>query len=162
MKRLLPLLPLLLISACAQQSSKPVALIPVEERNVPTEVNQTANPSEQYNKAAPDEDSPVILALLKESDAHKETGNTNKAVATIERALRIEPNNSRLWYEFAALRFQQQQWQQAIALARKSIALASHTVDLKNKSWELIAECHDRLGNKDKARQARQQIRLPG
>jgi tetratricopeptide (TPR) repeat protein len=158
--RLLILLAIMCLSACAEQSTKPVVLIPVEERNVPVQTKQAPlqKPDavvEQKSKAASKKKESVIIALLDDANDFSNKGHSEKAAATIERALRIEPKNALLWHHLAAIRMQQQQWQQAIAMARKSNALARNDEQLKSDNWALIAAAYDSLGDKKKANEAR-------
>jgi len=151
---------MLFLTACAEQATKSVEVTPVEERNVPLEnrPSPTENPevaSQQKNKAADKQKEPVIVALLNDADRFSKQGQSEKAAATIERALRIEPKNALLWHRLAIVRMQQQQWQQTIVMARKSNALAGNNKQLKSDNWALIATAYDNLGDKEKANEAR-------
>ena len=152
--------------ACAEQSNRSEILVPVEERNVPlTRSRPPEAVAEQPENRRENESKPqdsVIIALLNEADSHAKEGNTDKAAATIERALRIEPRNALLWHRFAAIRLQQQQWQQAIVLARKSNALIKNDDALKSANWGIIADAYEKLGNQNKAKEARRKQKLQG
>ncbi|HIF50214.1 MAG TPA: tetratricopeptide repeat protein [Thiotrichaceae bacterium] len=150
------------LTACAEQSTKSAELIPVEERNIPfakakpqaTVLEQQTNIENQKKVVSKQKES-VITALLDDADLFSNKGQSEKAAATIERALRIEPKNALLWHRLAVIRMQQQQWQQAIAMARKSNALAANNKKLKSDNWAVIAAAYDNLGNKKKANEAR-------
>ncbi len=151
---------ILLLTACAEQATKSVELIPVEERHSPVERGKltTEKPkvvATKKSKAVDEQKEPVITALLNDANRFSKQGHSEKAVATLERALRIEPKNALLWHHLAAVRMQQQQWQQAIVMARKSNALAGSNKQLKSDNWALIAAAYDSLGNKEKANEAR-------
>ena len=142
--------------ACAEQPTKSVVLVPVEERNAPATIENKPVPIHiDRSKEANKQQEPVIIALLKDADKFSGQGQSAKAGATIERALRIEPRNALLWHRLSVVRLQQQQWQQAIVMARKSIALAGSNSSLKSKNWGLIAKAYDKLGDKGKANEAR-------
>ena len=150
----------LCLSACAEQTTKSVELIPVEERNAPVEKAQATIVEaevkvDKNRKVINKKKESVIIALLDDAERLSNKGQSEKAAATIERALRIEPKNALLWHRLAAVRMQQQQWQQAIAMARKSNALAVNNAQLKSDNWAVIAAAYDRLGNKKKANEAR-------
>ena len=138
----------LYLSACSSQENRPETLIPVEERYVPAE-DKTELPAYSGDKVQPT----VIASLIEDS---------NKAIALLERALRIEPGNALLWHQFAQVRLQQSNWQQAIALARKSNALAGNDQVLKSRNWAVIASAYEKLGDPEKAKEARRQQRLSG
>ncbi|MBL4621534.1 MAG: tetratricopeptide repeat protein [Immundisolibacteraceae bacterium] len=72
-------------------------------------------------------------------------GDTGRAAATLERALRIAPNDPYLWHELAQVRLAGGQWQQAIALANKSRLLAAGNQTLRNKNSQLIATASAQL-----------------
>lgn len=148
---------LIVLSACSQQPTKSDALIPVEERYVPSD-NISTTPTTSADNVQPT----VIAALIDQANNHAAAGNTGKAIASLERALRIEPGNALLWHRFALVRLQQNDWQQAIALARKSNALALDDAPLKSQNWSIIARAYEELGEMDKAREARRQQRLTG
>ncbi len=155
----------LCLTACAEQTTKSVEIIPIEERNVPVETRTAspvkseaviANKNNQISKKKTSKiKEPVIIALIKDADSFSNEGYSEKAAATIERALRIEPKNALLWHRLAIIRMQQQQWQQAIAMARKSNSLAKNNDQLKSDNWGIIAAAYDSLGNKKKANEAR-------
>ncbi len=150
----------LCLTACAEQTTKSVELIPVEERNVPVEKAQATIVEaevkvDKNRKVINKKKESVIIALLDDAERLSDKGQSEKAAATIERALRIEPKNALLWHRLAAVRMQQQQWQQAIAMAKKSNALAGNNTQLKSDNWAVIAAAYDRLGNKKKANEAR-------
>ncbi|WP_455206536.1 tetratricopeptide repeat protein [Kaarinaea lacus] len=80
----------------------------------------------------------TVLALLDQATKMEQSGNPEKAAATLERALRIEPKNARLWHRLAVIRYQQGQYTQAESLAAKSSTLAQDDWELKQKNAELI------------------------
>ncbi len=151
----------LCLAACAEQTTKSVELIPVEERNVPVEkaqatvVVESELKGDKARKAVNKKKESVIIALLDDAVRLSNKGQSEKAAATIERALRIEPKNALLWHRLAVIRLQQQQWQQAIVMAKKSNTLATNNAQLKSDNWAVIAAAYDRLGNKKKANEAR-------
>ena len=114
-----PILILLVLglTACAEQATKSVVLVPVEERNSPNINNRSATTSEaagldKSKQAINKPQESVIVALLDDADNLANAGKSDQAADTIERALRIEPRNAFLWHRLALIRIQQQQWQQ--------------------------------------------------
>ncbi|HIG65977.1 MAG TPA: hypothetical protein EYQ43_10615 [Methyloprofundus sp.] len=97
----------------------------------------------------------VVVALLTEADDSYKQGNLDESVATIERALHIEPRNPFLLYKLAALRLEQRQPDLAENLAKKSALLAEGNASLKKQNWLLIAEARDQKGNQAGAKAAR-------
>lgn len=149
LKKLILVVLLLNLFACAEQPKKSTVLVPIEERNAPIPNKKPKG------KAIDSQKETVIASLINDAKKYSSQGKTEQAIATIERALRIEPKNALLWHQLAAARMQQQQWQQAIVMARKSNALAGANKRLKSDNWALIAAAYDALGNKKKANEAR-------
>lgn len=97
----------------------------------------------------------VVVALLAEADDSYKQGNLNESVATIERALRIEPRNALLLYKLASLRLQQGQPGLAENLAKKSGLLAEGNAYLKKQNWLLIGEAREQMNDSSGAEAAR-------
>jgi tetratricopeptide (TPR) repeat protein len=94
---------------------------------------------------APD-DPPVIVALLEESEASRSTGDLDNAAASLERALRIQPRNARLWHQLARVRLEQGEPTVAEELAQKSSALALDNEALIAANQELMDAARKRQG----------------
>ncbi len=103
--------------------------------------------------AIPAGTSPAVLALVTESDRDRNKGDLNASVVVMERALRLDPRNPTLTYKLAQLKLKQAKPQPAEELAGKAALLAGRDLDLKRKSWLLIAEArhlqHDNKGAKE-------------
>jgi len=82
-------------------------------------------------------------------------GKLSTAAASIERALRIEPRNPRLWQELARVRLQQGQLVQAENVAARSNSFAGSDSALRAENWRLIAQAREARGDADGARAAR-------
>lgn len=98
--------------------------------------------------------SPAVIALLTEADRNRAAGDLNAAVVATERALRIESRNPTLTYKLAQLRIKQSKPRLAEELAGKAALLAGSNLDLKRKSWLLIAEARRMQHNYQGAREA--------
>lgn len=97
--------------------------------------------------------SPAVLALLTEADRDRGRGDLDASVVVMERALRLDPRNPTLTYKLAQLRLKQGKPQSAEELAGKASLLSGRDLDLKRKSWLLIAEArrlqHNNAGAKE-------------
>ncbi|MCQ8105237.1 tetratricopeptide repeat protein [Methylomonas sp. SURF-2] len=98
---------------------------------------------------------PAVLALLTEADRNRVAGNLDAAVVSTERALRIDSRNPTLTYKLAQLRIKQNKPQLAEELAGKAALLAGSDLDLKRKSWLLIAEARRMQQNYQGAKEAK-------
>jgi len=103
----------------------------------------------------PSKSSNVVVALLADADSSYQQGHVDESVATIERALRIEPRNALLLYKLAVLKVQQGEPELAENLAKKSALLAEGNATLKKKNWLLIADIHEQQGDLASANTAR-------
>lgn len=98
--------------------------------------------------------SPAVLALVDSAAAQSRGGDHERAAASLERALQIEPANAELWHELAVVRLEQGELSQAVNLAARSNVLAADSPRLRADNWRLIAEVRTRQGNHDAARAA--------
>jgi predicted Zn-dependent protease len=104
----------------------------------------------------------AVLALLDRADSYRASGDMANEAAAIERALRIEPNNARLWSRLAATRLEQGQPRQAEQLALKSNALAAGDRRLQAQNWQLVARARWALDDSAGARAAEKKARALG
>lgn len=91
---------------------------------------------------------------MQQAESDRRRGDLERAASRLERALRIQPNHARLWYELARIRLQQDQPGLAEELAKKSISLPTGNRQLLRRNWLLIAEARRRLGDPAGAREA--------
>lgn len=78
-------------------------------------------------------------ALIEQAHQQLASKNFMMAASTIERALRIEPNNPLLWIEYAQERLNEQNYFQAESMARKALLLASGDPRTQSSAWRMIA-----------------------
>ncbi|ATG90240.1 tetratricopeptide repeat protein [Methylomonas koyamae] len=105
--------------------------------------------------AIPSGTPPAVLALVTEADRSRSSGDLDAAVVVMERALRIDARNPTLTYKLAQLRLKQNKPQLAEELAGKAALLAGGNLDLKRKSWILIAEARNMQQNPQGAKEAK-------
>lgn len=98
---------------------------------------------------------PAVVALVNQADASQKRGDLDAAVVNLERALRIDSRNPVITYRLAQLRLKQSKPQLAEDLAGKAALLAGSDLDLKRKSWLLIAEARQNLQNYQGAKEAK-------
>ena len=96
----------------------------------------------------------AVAGLMETARADAASGNLAGAAASIERALRIEPRNARLWHELARVRLKQGQYAQAENVAARSNSWASDDRALRAENWRLIAESRRARGDTDGAKAA--------
>lgn len=80
-----------------------------------------APPTEPAARPAPS----VSLALRTESAREAASGNTNRAMDLLERAIRIEPDRAELWLDLAELHLQRGDADRAARLLEKGASLTA-------------------------------------
>lgn len=84
------------------------------------------------------ETSAASRTLLDQSRAARAAGNYGQASASLERALRIDPNNPLLYVELGELHLQTGNAAQAEAMARKALSLAGMDAALAARAERLL------------------------
>jgi hypothetical protein len=105
--------------------------------------------------------SPVVMRLVAIAGDQRRVGNWASAASSLERALRIEPRNGRLWSRLAQVRYDQKAWQKAIQLAAKSNTLSGGNSNLLRQNWILMANSYDALGDSVSAERYRVKLTQP-
>lgn len=97
----------------------------------------------------------AVRELVSRAEDSSAAGEHDRAVAFLERALRIVPRHPIIWQNLAVVRYRQGRYAQAESLALKSIALAGDDAALKRQDWKLIGAVRDIQGDKAGAKEAR-------
>ena len=113
-----------------------------------------ASLSEKAQPQSPTSRHPAVIALLDTADTQRNTGQTGRSAATLERAVKIEPRNARLWQRLGRIRLDLGQWSQAENLASKSNALAAGDRHVKAENWRIIGQARLKQGRRQAANQA--------
>ena len=113
---------------------------PSSEPAPPPEPEVSAKP------AAPSENV-AVAGLMQSARSDAAAGRLPNAAATIERALRIEPRNPRLWQELARVRLKQGEYAQAESVAARSNSWAGSDNTLRVENWRLIAQAREARGD---------------
>jgi len=121
----------LLLAGCAVVREEP-APAPSQEIPVP------AAPARAENFA--------IAGLMQSARADSAAGRLANAAASLERALRIEPRNPRLWHELARVRLMEGNYAQAESTAARSNTWAGADPELRAANLRLIEEARAARG----------------
>lgn len=109
-----------------------------------------APPARQFRLGA------AASALVAQSHAQAGSGEYAAAGATLERALRIEPDNPLLWVELGRVQLSQGNAGQAGGMGRKALALATGDPAAQASAWRLIADSLHAQGRTPEALEAEQ------
>jgi hypothetical protein len=96
----------------------------------------------------------AVASLVGGARADMAAGRLTNAGASLERALRIEPRNPRLWQELARVRLRQGEYAQAESVAARSNSWAGGDSRLRAENWRLIAQAREARGDAAGARAA--------
>ena len=106
---------------------------PVEPPPLPSGPESPPPPPARVENAA-------VAGLLQSSRADADAGRFGSAAASLERALRIEPRNARLWHELARVRLKEGDYAQAESVAARSNTWAGNDNELRAANQRLIQE----------------------
>src|SRR5688572_12786661 len=121
------------LAGCAAQQPAPVES-PTSPPAAPPPV--ASLPPKQENMA--------VAGLLESAKKDASSGKLGSAAASLERALRIEPRNPRLWHELAQVRLRQADYTQAESLAARSNTYAGNDAELRAANQKIIADARAR------------------
>src|SRR5215470_10054882 len=127
---------LLLLAACASPPPEP------------------GPPPSPYSALPPHPESPAVASLIDNARLDSQAGRYVSASASLERALRIEPRNPRLWQELARVRLSQLDYAQAESCAQRSSSWAESDNALRYENWQLIAKAREGRGDSAGAKAA--------
>ncbi len=136
---------LILLASCSSNTKQVASVVSVIEKS-------TAIPVE---KNRPGSSSAAIDGLLKNARVLKGKGQAARAAAVLERGIRIQPDNPRLWHQLARVRIDQKKYRQAESLALRSNQYSGHNLYLKSLNWGIISDARLMQGNRKGAASAR-------
>jgi len=122
----------LVLAACAAPQPAPVESAPSPAVAAP--------PVEQPAPSSSVKESVAIAGLMDSARTDAAGGRLAEAAATLERALRIEPRNPRLWQELARVRLQQGDFAQAESTAQRSNSWAGSDSALRAENARIIEQ----------------------
>jgi predicted Zn-dependent protease len=158
--RVPPLLLLALLGLAACQSFQ--GPLPPQPQHPPPASPEKPQPPEQQQPEPHEPTQPqrqfrlsaASTALVSQAEKQARSGDSVAATATLERALRIEPDNPLLWIELGQLRLQEKNAAQAQSLGRKALSLATGDPRTQSSAWRLIADALRAQGRNHEARDA--------
>jgi tetratricopeptide (TPR) repeat protein len=103
--------------------------------------------------------SPASRALVAQAQTQRKKGDLPGATVTLERAVRIEPNNPLLWIEMGRLRIDQRSFAQAEGMGRKALAMSVGDDRTQAEAWQLIADSLRARGKNVQAQEALERAR---
>lgn len=93
-------------------------------------------------------------ALVNQAQIQLKSKNYPVAASSIERALRIEPDNPLLWIELGKVRQAEGNYVQAENMGRKAASMSVNSPKANSSAWSLIAESLRARGRNVEAQEA--------
>ena len=131
-------------------SSAPDASAPGGSSAQPPTTSPFAPPARQFRLGS------AASALVAQAHTQAGAGEYAGAGATLERALRIEPDNPLLWVELGRVQLSEGNAGQAGGMGRKALALATGDPSARASAWRLIADALHAQGRTEEAVEAEQ------
>ena len=91
---------------------------------------------------------------MSQAQSQRKRGDFPGATVSIERAMRIEPNNPLLWIEMGRLRMDQANFPQAESMGRKALSMSVGDDRTQSLAWQLIADSFKARGKNPQAQDA--------
>ena len=98
----------------------------------------------------------AVASLMDQARMEVSAGRMGNGAASMERAIRLEPKNARLWQELARLRLSQRDYVQAEHVAMRSNTLTRGDYAMRAENWDIIAQAREARGDAAGARSARE------
>jgi tetratricopeptide (TPR) repeat protein len=139
MRGALILLLAIALSACALHGPLPAAPAAGSVPGTAVPAGPPPGAPEHLPPGHPARMGPAASALLAQARTQANAGEYVAAGATLERALRIEPDTPLLWVELGRVQLAQGNAAQADAMGRKALTLAAGDGEAQAAAWTLIS-----------------------
>jgi hypothetical protein len=167
-RRVTLILVVTVLSACAvpqpYQPATPPPSVPPSQPGAPSVQTQpvpaTAPVEESQPLPAPVIREPVLSpasrALVGQAQTQLASKNFAVAASSIERALRIEPDNPLLWIELGKVRQAEGNYVQAENMGRKALSMSTNAPRAQSSAWSLVADSYRARGKNQEAHDAQE------
>ncbi|MGH8227913.1 MAG: tetratricopeptide repeat protein [Steroidobacteraceae bacterium] len=132
----------------ARQAPPPAPAQPTPPPAPPQPPSPAPQPPHQFSLGAA---AAALVALARREAAN---GNPQLAQSTVERALRIEPQNPLLWIMLGEAHQGEGQYQLAGSMGRKALQLAAGDTRTEARAWRLIGDSLRAQGDNRRANDA--------
>lgn len=158
-RHLLLLIALLTLAACTTIQPPQGTPDDTTDATDASAVDQGAT-ADTSSEPVPPSVNPAVIALLDTAESDIATGRLQSAIASVERALRIEPKNPLLWQKLAKLKMEKGDYRQAENFAARSNSWAGANKALQAQNWRIISEARSLRGDNAGAKAALERARL--
>ncbi len=147
-------------SACSLTSRRPATEFPPVASPEPPPLSPQPSippPARPPQPARVNHLSPATRSLVTQARAQLARGDLPGASSTLDRAVRIEPNNPLLWIEMGRLRLAENDPHQAEGCGRKALALASGDRVAQAQAGRVLADALRAQRRNPEAREVEEQ-----
>lgn len=138
--------------------ASPVPTLPLPGSAEPIPIEPSQSPPQNQPRSAESISGQAVVALMRQAATARSQGQLDLAASQLERAQRIEPRNYFVWSALAMVYLDQQQFDQAISVARKSTSLARGNPYVELENWKTVARAMEAKGDSIGALQARARV----
>ena len=96
----------------------------------------------------------AIMSLINQADRYIDLRQWPKAIAVLERALRINKRQPETWTRMAVAYQGKNELEQTIQMAKRSNSYAAQNANLKAYNWQLISNAYLKLNKLEQAQSA--------
>lgn len=139
-------------SGSSAQTTQPSASTPPpvqttrSQPSQPQETQQVASNRSSGSSSSGGGNNTAVSSLLKQASASLGKGDLDGAAAYLENAQRIEPQNSKILYDIANIRYHQGRHREAESMASRAVQVGGDS-GIKKKAWTLISKSRSELGD---------------
>ncbi|MEZ5442289.1 MAG: tetratricopeptide repeat protein [Lysobacterales bacterium] len=102
-------------------------------------------------------ENPAVAQLVEQAEQQRLAGQLDSASSVLERALRVEPDNPRLWQRLAEIRLEQGAYLEAEEMAMRSLGLSARVGEWCRRNWLTLKATRLALGDTPQAERAAEQ-----
>lgn len=102
-------------------------------------------------------ENPAVAQLVEQAETQRAAGDLAASSALLERALRLEPENPRLWQRLAEIRLAQGHYLEAEEMAMRSLGNSGRVGEWCRRNWLTLRATRTALGDPVEADRAAEQ-----
>nr|WP_223808022.1 tetratricopeptide repeat protein [Marinobacter sp. R17] len=134
-------------------ASEPEAAPRASEQPQESPESKASKPAPSYQDES-EAISPAAASLVQKADVMLAEGDTRAAISQLERAQRISPRSSKVYFKLAYAYKAENQLGKAEQFALKGLSLAGSDTGLQRTGWHMLADIRRASGNVAGAEQA--------
>jgi len=98
---------------------------------------------------------PAVKSLMEQAEEAEAEGDFDRAVVSLERAMRIQPRDPEILQAMAEVQLHKKDYEQALNFAVRSYDSGARVGELCSRNWRTISVARERMGDRHGADEAR-------